>query len=304
MTSRDITHRERRARAEAYWDDYVVARTALVNYGITVTVADLRGSIPGIAGPDENATLLVMIEMDQAKHRRRQEIEWMSRGYVGFSDCEEGVYFYPKAVIISLVGPTRVFEATRVEILSNGEMYVAASPWEGSLPLDRDSRLLVSGESAAAPAAWTFNGDHRDLSQVAPFLDDFISAMANTEEDLDRDLVYPDDLLGRIAGIKGSEERTALWLLRVLLRETQEAKSRTYAYTCEGFEALAPEVEDSRWHFDAVAVVSQGSRDLLVANAALDVKDGVPTRVSGPSKSHQGYPIPTSASVLVRRGRR
>lgn len=87
-----------------------------------------------------------------------------------------------------------------------------------------------------AQAQWRFNGDYHDHEQVAEFFPGYLKAF----EQLDGAYPYNDSFKGRIVGIEGEHEDTAIYLLqgtRALI-ETFEQVAEARADGCVDLEEV------------------------------------------------------------------
>ena len=88
---------------------------------------------------------------------------------------------------------------------------------------------------------WTWNRNYEDLEQVAEF---YPAYLARYEElDAAGRYAYNDDFKGRIPGIGGEREDTAIYLLQGLRRQ-RETQGRIDGWLAEGFRVIdsVPEV--------------------------------------------------------------
>lgn len=84
---------------------------------------------------------------------------------------------------------------------------------------------------------WTFNRNYKDLGQVAAFYPAYLAVY----EELAAAGKYPynDEFRGRVAGIEGPAEDSAIYLLQTT-RHVREHQARLAAYRADGWRDLDP----------------------------------------------------------------
>lgn len=82
---------------------------------------------------------------------------------------------------------------------------------------------------------WTFNRNYKDLDQVAEFFDAYMAVFRELEAA--GEYPYNASFEGRIPGIEGPGEETAVYLLQHT-RHMRDYRAKVDAYRADGFEPL------------------------------------------------------------------
>lgn len=103
----------------------------------------------------------------------------------------------------------------------------------------------------ATATPFVFNRDYSDLTQVEPFLPEFVVIFDSLTTG-PNDIAYNDDFVGRIPGIAGPDEATAIYLLQSLRRQ-RVVEAQTEAFLAAGGELLDPATLTVTTRFTEVA---------------------------------------------------
>lgn len=148
--------------------------------------------------------------------------------------------------------------------------------------------------------SWLWNGDYKDLEQVAEFLPDFERRLAElTAANQNR---FNDSFKGHIPGIAGRNEDTGIYLLQGLERHRRE-QQKIAALLADGYEPVQITARTATLRYEHIVLYSQpGAMDggwQEHYQARLLIRYGMPHAVLPKRKRTTGYLV-NGRNILVK----
>lgn len=159
---------------------------------------------------------------------------------------------------------------------------------------------IAASEPQTIAPVWRFNRDYDDVEQVAPFLPDFLTRLAELEAA--GQYRYNDSFRGSIPGIAGPDEDRGIYLLQGLERQrAQDAK--VAELLARGYERV--ETLDGVRRFAHVVLYPTrrgGGEWAEYRQARLVPRNGGPYAVLPKGKRTNGYSIGDRAVLVSNAG--
>lgn len=142
---------------------------------------------------------------------------------------------------------------------------------------------------------FTFDNDYKNTEQVRPYMADFLEVYAEFEAA--GKFPYNDSFKGRIPGVEGPDEDTAIYLLQTL-RDLDLLEAKVAAFLAEGGEHVETLTETRRGTVVCYGFYMGGTGWREYPEARLVARNGKPYAILPKGKRTNGYQV--EGRVMIR----